>query len=164
MSLRPVRSQKRENTWTNLGQNASTLQGIVIVNTVDDPTTGAQCSIGSHIKSIYFETNLNGVDNSGSVAVFHWMIYKDPNGSFGNLDPTSYDPQKKRFILKRGMEMLPEIPIGSGGTVQTKRVFVVKIPKVYQRMADADKFMLTYKSTSASGINYCGFTILKYFS
>ncbi len=128
-----------------------------------EPSTASQVETGSHVKSIYFETNLNGVDNSGSVAVFHWMVYKSPSFEIGTLDPTTYDASTKRWIIKRGMEMLPEIPIGSGGTVQTKRIFVVKIPRHMQRMGEADRMVLTYKSTSASGINYCGITIFKEF-
>ncbi len=162
--IRPViNSQKRENTWSNLGQDASTLKTVELLNGVDSPTSGNQASIGSNVKWIYVEFNLNGVDNSGVVQVFHWMIYKSPNNQLGNLDPTTYDAIIKKHIIKRGMEMLPEIPLGSGGTVQTKRIFTVKIPKGMQRVGDADRFILSYKSTSASGINFCGISIFKYY-
>ncbi len=162
MALRPVHSEKRENTWSNLGQNASTVQVVVLLDCVEDPTAGNQCSIGSHVKWIYLETNLNGVDNSGSAQVFHWMIYKSPTNTIGSTDPAVYDQNTKRHVLKRGMEMLPEIPLGSGGTVQTKRIFTIKIPKSMQRMGESDRIKLTYKSTSASNINYCGISIFKY--
>jgi len=161
-SMHPIHSEKRENTWSNLIQDASTVKVVTILDTVDSPTSAAQCSVGSHVKWIYFETNLNGVDNSGATSIFHWMIYKSPQNQLGSLDPATYDQVTKRWVMKRGMEMLPAIPIGSGGTVQTKRIFVVKIPKSFQRMADGDRIVLTYKNTSASAINYCGFTILKY--
>ncbi len=164
MSLRPVKTEKHETTWSNLGENASTVKNVVLITTAaGEPSAGNAVETGSQVKSIYIETNLNGVDNSGAVQVFHWMIYKNPNAQFSTLDPTVYDQSSKRFVLKRGMEMLPEIPLGSGGTVQTKRIFVVKIPRVYHRMGELDQLVLSYKSTSASGINYCGIAIFKEF-
>jgi len=164
MSLRPVKTEKHETTWSNLGENASTVKSVVLIKTTaGEPAVGNDVETGSQVKSIYVETNLNGVDNSGTVQVFHWMIYKNPTTSFAVLDPTTYDSSFKRFILKRGMEMLPEIPLGSGGTVQTKRIFVVKIPKVYHRFGELDQLVLSYKSTSASGINFCGIAIFKEF-
>ncbi len=162
MSLRPVKSEKHETSWSNLGQNASTKQTVVLISaSAGEPTTGNQVETGSTVKSIYIEFNLNGVDNSGSVAVFHWYIMKVPANTLPTSDPTSYDEATKRFIFKRGMEMLPEIPLGSGGTVQTKRIFVVKIPPRFRRFGEADAFNLVYKSTSASGINFCGIAIFK---
>ena len=107
------------------------------------------------------EFNLNGVDNSSAVAVFHWLIYKNPHATISSPDPKSYDSTIKNQILKRGMEMLPEIPLGSGGTVQTKRIFVVKIPKSFQRMAELDQIKLNYASTSTSPINFCRISIFK---
>ncbi len=164
MSLRPVKTEKHETTWSNLGENASTVKSVTLIDTsAGEPSTGNQVETGSQIKSIYIEFNLNGVDNSGAVQVFHWQIYKNPALEFAIQDPTTYDGSRKRFILKRGMEMLPEIPLGSGGTVQTKRIFVVKIPRVYHRFGEADQLVLSYKSTSASGINFCGIAIFKEF-
>ncbi len=161
-SLSPIQSEKHEGTWSNLGQNASTTQTIELIDTAaGEPSAANAIETGSHVKSIYIEFNLNGVDNSGVVQVFHWLIIKDPSGAFPVLDPATYDTARKRFILKRGMEMLPEIPLGSGGTVQTKRVFVVKIPRHMQRFGEADKLILYYKSTSTSGINFCGITIFR---
>ncbi len=163
-TLRPVKSEKHEITWSNLGQNASTKQEQDVVTAVPTEPVGAtEVETGSHVKSIFFETNLNGVDNSGTVQVFHWYIWKNPSGSITSPDPATYDTTQKRHIIKRGMEMLPEIPLGSGGTVQTKRVFVVKIPRPMQRMGEGDKIQLIYKSTSASNINYCAIAIYKEF-
>ncbi len=167
LSLRPVNSVKHENTWSFLIQNASATQGITIVNAVDSPSAGTpqEVHVGSTIKWIYFEMNLNGVDNSGSAQVFHWLIFKNPQKrySVSDVDPTTYNQDYRRQILKRGMEMLPEIPLGSGGTVQTKRIFVVKIPRGLSRMGQDDAIQLNYKSTSASSINFCGITVYKEF-
>ncbi len=162
LSLRPVKTLKHEITWSNLGQNASTTQQIDIVIGLESPVNPPDIDIGSIVKSIYFEFNLNGVDNSGVVQVFHWMLMKNPGGLI-TPDPATYQQDYKKFIIKRGMEMLPEIPIGSGGTVQTKRIFVVKLPRGMRRFDDADQFRLYYKSTSSSGVNFCGIAIYKEF-
>ncbi len=164
LNLRPVRSEKHEITWSNLAQNASTVQTLQIVEGTDTPTTADEVSVGATVKWIYFETNLNGVDNSSGAQVFHWVIYKDPGGALTNMDPATYNQLNKKFILKRGMEMLPDIPMDSGGTVQTKRMFTVKIPPRLRRFDEGDLIKLNYKSTSASGINFCGFGIFKEFS
>ncbi len=118
---------------------------------------------GSTIRSVYVEFNLNGVNNSGASQVFHWYIWKNPATEFTVTVPSTYDDDKKRFILKRRMEMLPEVPLDSGGTVQTKRIFVVKIPPRMRRFGENDSLQLVYISTSASAINFCGIAIFKEF-
>ncbi len=164
-SLRPINSQKHENTWSFLIHNASSSQIIVMIKGVErgsiGTTTPEEVQIGAKVSSIYVEFNLNGVDNSGSAQVFHWLIMKNPNNQISGVDPALYNRTTKSKVLKRGMEMLPEIPIGSGGTVQTKRIFVVKIPRGMQRFGDNDRLEFHYKSTSASSINFCGITIFK---
>ncbi len=164
MSLRPVKSEKHEITWSNLAQNAS---GGITINLIKavagEPVGATEVETGSTVRSVYVEFNLNGVDNSGSAQIFHWYIWKNPATEFTVTVPSTYDDDKKRFILKRGMEMLPEIPLGSGGTVQTKRIFVVKIPPRMRRFGENDSLQLVYISTSASAINYCGIAIFKEF-
>ncbi len=164
-SLRPINSQKHENTFSFLGQNASSSQTVnLIVGTERGgigTATPEEVQIGAVIKWIYIEFNLNGVDNSGTAQIFHWLILKNPNSQISGVDPALYNKDFKSKILKRGMEMLPEIPLGSGGTVQTKRIFTVKIPKGLQRFGQNDKLQFVYKSTSASGINICGIHIFK---
>ncbi len=164
-ALRPINSQKHENTWSFLIHNASTVQTIVMIKGVERggiaTATPEEVQIGAKVSSIYIEFNLNGVDNSGSAQIFHWQIMKNPNNQIASPDPSLYNTTFKSKIIKRGMEMLPEIPIGSGGTVQTKRIFVVKIPRGMQRFGDNDRLEFIYKSTSASSINFCGITIFK---
>ncbi len=162
LSLRPVTSLKHENNWIFLAQNASSQQNVVQISAVESPVAATDVDIGSIVKSIFIEFNLSGVNNSGASQVFHWFIMKVPAG----LTPPSaatYQSDQKKFILKRGMEMLPEIPLDSGGTVQTKRVFVVKIPPRLRRFDDGDQLQLRYISTSASAINFCGISIFKEF-
>ncbi len=166
LSLRPVNSEKHEITWSLLSLNASGTQVISLIKGVQNPTASDEVQQGSTVGSVYFETNLNGVDNSGTVQIFHWMIVKSPSNEIeiADADPALYNQKIKRHILKRGMEMLPEIPIGSGGTVQTKRIFVVKLPKSIKRFGVDDRLNLYFKSTSASGVNFCGIAIYKNFS
>ncbi len=162
ISLRPVTSVKHEFTWSELGVNMSSDQQQIVIQAVESPVSAEQVDIGSTIKSVFFETNLNGVDNSGTVQVFHWMIVKIPAGlAVGTA--SAYNSDQKKFILKRGMEMLPEIPLGSGGTVQTKRIFVIKIPPRLRRFDDGDSLVIKYISTSASNVNFCGIAIFKEF-
>lgn len=164
LTFRPIHSEKHETTWSNLGQNASTEQIIVLLQSVaGEPSTGNQVETGAVVRYVYIEMNLNGVDNSGAVQVFHWLVNKNPGNNIASLNPAVYDTKDKRWVLKRGMEMLPEIPLGSGGTVQTKRIFVVKIPKKMQRMGEGDQIDLHYISSSASSINFCGIAIYKEF-
>ena len=164
-SLRPINSQKHENTWSFLIHNASASQTVNLIVGTERGSIGTstpeEVQIGAKISSIYIEFNLNGVDNSGSAQVFHWLILKNPNSQISGVDPALYNKDFKSKILKRGMEMLPEIPIGSGGTVQTKRIFVVRIPRGLSRFGQNDKLQLVYKSTSASSINFCGISIFK---
>ncbi len=134
----------------------------VLIHAQESPTAGQEIDIASIVKSIFLEFNLNGVDNSGSVQVFHWYVMKVPTG-LGTSIPSTYNSDSKKFILHRGMEMLPAIPLGSGGTVQTKRVFVVKIPPRLRRFDDGDKLVLRYINTSSSGVNFCGIGIFKEF-
>ncbi len=166
MSLRPVKTEKHEGTWSNLAQNASTTQAVDLITTASaEPVLATDVETGSKVKSVYIEFNLNGVDNSGTAQVFHWLIAKNPNNQFTItvFDPLLYDQAIKSKILKRGMEMLPEIPLGSGGTVQVKRIFVIKIPRFMNRFAENDKLTLYYRSSSASGVNFCGISIFKEF-
>ncbi len=163
LSIRPVHSEKHEITWSLLGLNASGVQTTQLVEAIDAPSTPHQVAVGASIKGFYIEFNLNGVDNSGTVQVFHWMVVKNVKGLITSFDPALYNQVWKSLVFKRGMEMLPEIPLNSGGTVQTKRIFFVPIPFKMQRMSEGDFWQIKFKSTSASGINFCGIAIYKAF-
>ncbi len=162
LRLRPVTSLKHEINWTELGVNMSGNQSQDIISAVESPVTPSEVDIGSIVNSIFFETNLNGVDNSGSVQVFHWLIVKNAAGLIAPI-ASAYNADTKKFVIKRGMEMLPQIPIGSGGTIQTKRIFVVKLPRGMRRFDDGDKLQIKYISTSSSSVNFCGIAIYKEF-
>ncbi len=163
-ALRPVHSEKHEIAWTFLAQNASGIQTVDLIHAKDGGTDADHVDVGATVKGLYIEFNLNGVDNSGASQVFHWYVWKNVGSLSTVISPATYNNVLKRFILKRGMEMLPEVPLDSGGTVQTKRIFYVALPPRIRRMADEDKIQLIYVATSASGINFCGFTVYKEFT
>ncbi len=155
-SLAIVKRDKHEVTWSNLSQNASTKQQIVLANTVDvgakdGPT---ECAVGSHIKGLYLEFHFNAEDISNP-KVIHWSLEVLPPGQVGTI-PSSYYLDQRSFIIQRGMEMLPK----DTGTV-FKRIIFVKMPKLYQRRKQGDFIVFNYICTSTQVINACGICIYK---
>ncbi len=152
----PVKRDKHEVTWTNLAQDASTKQSIVISVGVDvgDKNTSTECAIGSHVRSIYFEFHFSAqvVTNP---KVIHWnLIFQKAGETVAS--PASYYQVNRAIIFKRGMEMLPP----DTSTV-FKRVFVVRVPKHFQRVRDGAAIIFEYISSSSETINTCGFAIYK---
>ncbi len=157
MALRPVKSTKHEITWSNLGQDAAT-SAVVIDLAIGveppDKNLGSEVSIGAKVRTIYFEFHFSAAQ-TGNVNVIHWIIGKEPfNTNISN--PTVYQQTDRRFIFKRGMEMLP----ANVATVY-KRIFVVRIPPKFNRIGDADKIFLKYQASSTQTINACGIAIYK---
>ncbi len=156
---RPVHSEKEEITWSNLAQNASATKQVDIITAVDSPTTAGQVEIGATVKWIYFEFHFSP-EVITNTKVIHWLIQKVPSGvSQMESTPSTYDTVVKRFVLKRGMEML----VKDAGTV-FKRIFVVKIPPRLSRMGDADQIQFRYICSSTETINACGIAIFKQFT
>ncbi len=156
--LRPVKSEKEETTWSNLAQNASAIQNITIINAVDSPTTAGQIEIGDTVSSVYFEFHFSAqvVTNP---KVIHWTIQKLPSGVTAMQNtPSVYDSAVKRFIFKRGMEMLP-----ADTSTVFKRIFVVRIPPRFKRFGDGDQLRFSYICSSTETINACGIAVYKHF-
>ncbi len=159
LSLRPVNSQKHEVTWSSIGQNAGTAAIKIIIATGEPAgsvttSTASDCTIGSTISYVYFEFHFSAAE-TGNVNVIHWQFLKEPF----NTNPTApnlYNQNNKRFVLKRGMEMLPV----NVATV-FKRIFVVKIPRRIRRMGQNDQLTFQYQSSSTQLINACDFAIFK---
>ncbi len=157
MRLRPVHTQKQENTWSNISQNAGTAPiTIVLALGVDqaDVSSATEVAIGTTIRSIYLEFHFSAAE-TGNVNVIHWTVRKLPF-STADTNPNTYNQPDKRFIFKRGMEMLPV-------NVSTvfKRILVVRIPPRFSRIGEADQLIFTYQASSTQLINACGFSILK---
>ncbi len=151
-----VKRDKHEVTWTNLAENASAQKAITISTCVPvaDKDTATEVSVGSHIKSVYFETNLSA-QVTAEPKVMHWLIQCIMPGQTAQNSNLYYQTVRS-FVIKRGMEMLPN----NVATV-FKRIFVVRIPKIYQRQKQGQVLQLRYISTSVDQQNYCGFAIYK---
>ncbi len=152
----PVKRDKHEITWSNLGQNASTGVDIIIAKTVDVGAKGSltETSVGSHVRAVYFEFHF-GADDVTNANVIHWKIQiKRPNQTM--TIPNSYYQDDRSQIIKRGMEMLP-----ANRAVLFKRTFVVLVPKVYQRQKQASEILFSYQASSTQLINACGIAIYK---
>ncbi len=150
------KSQKHEITWSNLSQNAATVVKIPIIKGVDpgSATADTDVVIGNNVRSVYFEFHFSP-ESTTTAKVIHWQFVKEPFSS--NIsNPNTYNQTDKRFIMKRGMEML----VRDQGTV-FKRIFVVKVPRIYQRVGDTDQYTFQYICSSSETINACGFVIFK---
>ncbi len=158
--FRPVvHSDKHEITWSNLAQDASVTKIVTFSNAVQPTAKNASTEvlIGSQVRSIYLEFHFSA-DVITNPKVIHWKVEVLPGG----LAPTianSYYQIDRRFIIKRGMEMLPK----SVSTVY-KRIFVVRIPRKYQRQSESQLIQLRYQCSSAEAINACGIAIYKEYS
>ncbi len=155
-NLRPIQSDKHETTWSNLVQNASTQVSITLAQAVQPSATntGTEVEVGSTIKSFFLEFHFSA-ENVANPKVIHWQMFKRPFGSAGPSPATYYQVQR-RFIFKRGMEMLPK----STSTV-FKRIIVVKVPRGKQRMGESDLWQFQYICSSSEAINACGICIYK---
>ncbi len=153
-----VNSQKHENTWSFLQQNASTQQSVDIVKATDrgtiDTANPEEVAIGSKITSIYLEFHFNA-ETTGATNVVHWKIEIQKAGSAATA-ANLYNQIDKSFIIKRGMEMLPK----NVATVY-KRIIVVRIPRHLQRQSAGMLIKFRYISSSADTLNTCGITIFK---
>lgn len=150
------RSDKHEVSWSNLSQNASTVQNILLAQGVPtaDADTATECEVGSTISKVNFEINWSA-DNIASAKVIHWMIQVNPAG-MTTANPNSYYQANRSYILRRGMEMLPR-----DLAVNIKRVFPLYIPKIYKRVKANYNLYLSYICSSTEAINACGFAIYK---
>ncbi len=152
----PLKSNKHENTWSNLGQNASTTQTITLAEGTDsaDVSSATEVEFGHKISWIYLEFHFSAAQ-TGNVNVVHWRVYKKGEGTTIGA-PNLYYQDNKNKILKRGMEMIPT----SVSTV-FKRVFTVKLPRSIARIGKGDTLALDYIASSTQTINACGIAIYK---
>ncbi len=158
LALRPVQSEKHEITWSNLAQNASTVQTIQIAEGLNASVASAanQVPTGATVKAIYFEFHFSAQVTTNP-KVIHWQIGKEPFETDLSI-PSTYFNSDKRFIFKRGMEMLP-----SDQSTVFKRIFVVRIPPKFRRIGQNDKLVFSYIASSTETINACGIAIYKAF-
>ncbi len=156
MAIRPVKSEKEEVNFQNLSVNAGTAQTIAVITALDSPTTAGGVEIGDTVGTIFCEINFSP-ETVTSTKIVHWWISKRPFGTVSG-NPSSYDQSDKRFIFKRGMEMLPK---DVGTTI--KRIFTIRLPPRFRRFGDGDKLEFKYIASSTETINVCGIFIFKHF-
>lgn len=152
----PVKLDKHEITWSNLAQDASSIQTITLAKgvPVGDKDASTECAVGSHVKRIYLEFHF-AAEEITVAKVIHWEIISIPTGLTVGSPATYYNASRAR-IFQRGMEMLPK----DVSTVY-KRIISVKVPKIYQRMTENSNLVFRYVSTSTTTINACGIAIYK---
>ncbi len=159
MSLRPVNSEKHEVVWKNLIQDASSTIDVDLAIAVDPSSKNisSEVLIGSTVPWIYLEFQFSA-EATTNTRIVDWQFVKEPFGTALNI-PSSYNGTSKRFVLKRGMEMLPK-----DVNHVVKRILAVKIPQRIKRMGDADKLVFSYVVSSTATINACGMAIYKEFN
>ncbi len=110
--------------------------------------------IGSHIKWIFCEFNFSA-ETITVVKTVHWAFRYVPAGQTPSTANQLFGTDRA-FVIKRGMEMLPK-------DVNTvfKRVFVLAVPKKYQRITDAGQLQFTYIVSSTNTTNACGIFVYK---
>ncbi len=158
-SLRPIKSDKHEVVWSNLGQNASTVVNILLVKPVAAASqdTATEVGIGDKVNGIYLEFQFSA-ENISNTKIIHWQIFLFRLGQTFSVPSLYYQPDRSQ-VLKRGMEMLPK----SVNTI-IKRIVFVPIPKFASRMKQNQEIYLSYIASSAETINSCGFGIYKAYS
>ncbi len=153
----PIQSEKHEVTWSNLAEDASTPGTTVQILKGQTPLNVSAANeevIGAKVKWFYFEFQFSA-ETITTTKIIHWMLARKPAGNALQL-PTSYYDADKRFIIKRGMEMLPK-----DVNHVIKRAFFVKVPPGLQRLGRDDEWIFQYISTSANTQNSCGFAICR---
>ncbi len=154
-----ITSDKHEITWSNLSQDASGTKTVPLVIGTQPSVTNlaSEAKIGSKVTSIFMEFHFSA-ETITNTKVIHWEIVA-ANTLQTKPTPSTYYQPTRALVIHRGMEMLPK----DVGTV-FKRVIVVKIPRVYQRIRDQMTIDLLYICSSAETINACGIAIYKSYS
>ncbi len=159
LSLRPVHSEKKEITWSQLSQNAGSEVAITLLVSVPpgDVNIANEVPTGATVKGFYIEFQFSA-ETITNTKIIHWSVVKEPFDS-AIANPNVYNDKTKRFVFKRGMEMLPK----SVNTV-IKRIIFVPMPPKFRRMGEGDRVAFKYIASSSETINACGFAIYKVFT
>ncbi len=150
-------SDKHEITWSNLSQDAGTaVVNITLAKGVATADRDASTEVvsGARVNSIYLEFHFSAAQ-TGNVNVIHWQIGSRPEVG-GLSSPNTYYNDDRAYIFKRGMEMIP-----TNVSTVFKRIFVVRIPRVYHRIKMGQQIILSYQASSTQTINACGIAIYK---
>ncbi len=151
-----INRDKHEVTWSKLVADESTTDRTQVYQGVQsaDKNASTEVEIGHHVRSVYFELQF-APSVTTNVKIVHWNIVMENSGQTAAIPSLYYQPQRNQ-ILKRGMEML--LP---SSLFEVKRIFVVRIPRKYQRVAEGQQLVFQFVSTSSEAMNSCGFAIFK---
>ncbi len=153
----PIKTDKHEVTFTRLAANESSPGTTVNLYTgvdVGAKASSTEVAVGAHVKWVYCEINF-AAETITNPKTIHWTIRIKPPGQTASVPTTLYGNDRS-YVLKRGMEMLPK----DVSTVY-KRMFVVKIPRGYQRVKQTQTLEFQYIASSAETINTCGIFIYR---
>ncbi len=151
----PLQSDKHEITWSNLGQNASAIQTIVLAKGTphSSKNIGSEVEIGSHIYGFYLEFHFSA-ETVTNPKVIHWKVHFD-RPTQTPTSPALYYQNDRSQIIQRGMEMLPK----DVSTVFKRILFVTS--KNFKRIPDAATVNFSYICSSSETINACGIVLYK---
>ncbi len=120
----------------------------VIVNTVDAPTLGTAIEVqtGSTVNNIFCTIEAVATEsNTGKTPNFYIYFYKNPGSNiatFPNANAVGVS-DNKRFIFHQEMVMV-QGSAGDDGVPRNVFKGVIKIPKIYRRMAPGDQIGIAY--------------------
>ncbi len=139
-----------------MAQDASSATNVTLYAGVDfaDSSATAEVVVGHSVKWVYLEFHFSP-EVISNPKVIHWTVDITYTGMTTGAPNTYFGPDRS-FILQRGMEMLPK----SLSTVY-KRIILVRIPRIYQRVKQNQLLRFNYISTSTETINACGISIFK---
>ncbi len=148
-----LKTKKIETTVTLLATDISATQELTLVSAVNDPTGDTDVNIGSKIRWVYIEFNFAQEAITNPIKL-EWQVTKNP-GNLITMNPQLYSQSYRKFIFKRGMEMIPK----DLSTV-FKRIITVRIPPRYRRMDEADQLQFQFRTSAAQLTNFCCFAII----
>ncbi len=151
----PIKTDKHEVTWSNLAQDASSVQTIVLVTGVlpNAKNLSQEVEVGSRLGPIFLEFNISP-ESVAVTRVMHWEVVRVPNSATPPLPSLYYQPGRNK-IIKRGMEM-----IVTNVATMIKRIIVIP-PKMLRRIGEGDEIQIRYISTNSATQNFCGIAIYK---
>ncbi len=149
LSLRPVDSMK--NVSYTESPTGTTVQNIILVNTVDNPLTSSVVDVqrGCNIKAIWLSIDVCGLAGTGVLQTTRFYLMKNPGNNLTPPAPgTEGTSNEKKFIFKTWSPMTMR---NQDGNTPYHWEGWIKIPKRYQRFGTADLLQLVHIVTTAAG-------------
>lgn len=145
LRMRPINSVKNIQDSTVIGVAAGTRTNVVLADTVNDYTGGAnQVPIGAKVSSIYLFHQMQPQAAQGNVDFY---IYKRPNGITGFPAPGATGGNLLRKWILHEEKGIPGT-FNNGASPLTLKT-VIRIPRGMQRMAEGDQIALEMVCSTA---------------